>query len=30
MNNENLAAGVYFVRVETPEGVAGKTMTIIR
>ena len=30
VNNENLAAGVYFVRVETPEGIAGKTMTIIR
>jgi len=28
--NENLAAGVYFVQVETPEGITGKTMTIIR
>lgn len=30
MNNQNLAAGIYFIRVETPEGTAGKTMTIIR
>lgn len=30
MNNDNLASGVYFVQVETPEGTAGTTMTIIR
>lgn len=30
MNNPNLAAGVYFMRIETPEGTAGKTMTIVR
>jgi len=30
MNNQNLAAGIYFIRIETPEGTAGKTMTIVR
>ena len=30
LNNPNLAAGIYFIRIETPEGTAGKTMTIVR
>jgi len=30
MNNQNLAAGIYFIRVKTPEGVNTKPMTIIR
>lgn len=30
MNNDNLASGIYFVRVETPDGVNTKPMTIIR
>ena len=30
LKNQNLAAGIYFVRVQTPEGVNTKSMTIIR
>jgi hypothetical protein len=30
IDNENLAAGIYFVRVETPDGVNTKAMTVIR
>lgn len=30
LNNQNLAAGIYFIRVETSEGTVGKTMTIVR
>lgn len=30
INNKNLAAGIYFIKLETPEGITGKTMTIIR
>jgi hypothetical protein len=30
LDNKALAAGVYFIRVETPDGVATKTMTIVR
>jgi len=30
LNNQNLAAGIYFIRVETSEGVTTKPMTIIR
>ncbi len=30
INEQNLAAGVYFIRVEIPEGVATKALTIIR
>lgn len=30
MNNDNLASGIYFVRVETPDGVNTKPMTIVR
>jgi len=30
LNNQNLASGIYFVRVETPDGIAAKTMTIVR
>ncbi|MGB3341561.1 MAG: T9SS type A sorting domain-containing protein [bacterium] len=30
INSADLASGVYFVQIETPEGTAGKTMTIIR
>lgn len=30
INSANLASGVYFVQIKTPEGTAGKTMTIIR
>jgi hypothetical protein len=26
----NLAAGIYFVKVDTPDGIGTKTMTIIR
>lgn len=30
IEGRNLAAGVYFVKVETPDGVGTKTMTIVR
>ncbi|MCX7996094.1 MAG: T9SS type A sorting domain-containing protein, partial [candidate division WOR-3 bacterium] len=30
LNNQELPNGIYFVRVETPEGSATKTMTIVR
>lgn len=30
VNNKNLAAGVYFIRVEIPDGMATKAMTIVR
>jgi hypothetical protein len=30
IEGRNLAAGIYFVRVETPDGVGTKTMTIVR
>ncbi|MEE8597749.1 MAG: T9SS type A sorting domain-containing protein, partial [bacterium] len=30
LNNQNLAAGIYFVRVQTPDGLNTQTMTIIR
>jgi hypothetical protein len=30
LNNENLASGFYFVRVETPAGVQTETMTLFR
>lgn len=30
IESKNLAAGVYFVKVETPDGVGTKTMTIVR
>jgi hypothetical protein len=30
INNSGLAAGIYFVRVETPQGTVSKTMTVIR
>ncbi len=30
LNNQNLSNGIYFVHVETPDGVATKTMTIVR
>jgi len=30
LNNQNLAAGIYFVRVQTPDGLNTQSMTIIR
>jgi hypothetical protein len=30
IDGRNLAAGIYFVKVETPDGVGTKTMTIVR
>jgi|GEM_PF-488581 len=30
LNNQTLPNGIYFVRVESPEGIATKTMTIVR
>jgi len=30
LDAQNLAAGIYFVRVETPDGVGSKTMTIVK
>jgi|GEM_PF-3519633 len=30
IDSRNIAAGIYFVRVETPDGVGTKTMTIVR
>jgi hypothetical protein len=30
IESENIAAGIYFVRVETPDGVGTKTMTIVQ
>ena len=30
IENENIAAGIYFIRIETPDQEATKTMTIIR
>jgi hypothetical protein len=30
MNNDNLSSGIYFVHIETPDGVNTKPMTIIR
>ncbi|MGQ9701763.1 MAG: T9SS type A sorting domain-containing protein, partial [bacterium] len=30
LNNQELPSGIYFIRVETPDGTSSKTMTIIR